>query len=150
MEAHYYQSATLVAQKLMSGQVQVGLLAEPLASATIAKAKQASVDLEILLDLQQDYGENGYPQAAIFVKDGYQNDALFEKIDHFTNNGYPNLTEALEAIGIETLGLPSVEITVESIERQNVHYRLAADCEDEIRDFLALFQIVYDSGMLVS
>ena len=32
----YYQSATLVQQQLLSGNIQVGMLAEPLASATIA------------------------------------------------------------------------------------------------------------------
>ena len=99
----YYQSATLVQQQLLAGNVQVGLLAEPLASATIAKAKQSGLELSIITDLQESYGEDGYPQAAIFVKEGKNYDSLFSKIDEFTNNGYDGLKEDLENIGIETL-----------------------------------------------
>lgn len=150
LEPHYYSSATLVQQRLLSGQVDVGMLAEPLASATIAKAKQSNVDLSIVADLQKEYGGSGYPQAAMFVREDYQNDDLFESIAHFTENGYPDLKEKLENIGIEQLGLPSVDMTVASIERQNVHYVEASQCEDDIKQFLQLFNITYDSDMILS
>ena len=150
LEPHYYSSATLVQQRLLSGQVAVGMLAEPLASATIAKAKQSNMDLSIVADLQKEYGGSGYPQAAMFVKEDYQNDDLFESIAHFTENGYPDLKEKLENIGIEQLGLPSVDMTVASIERQNVHYVEASQCEDDIKQFLQLFNITYDSDMILS
>lgn len=145
----YYQSATLVQQQLLAGNVQVGLLAEPLASATIAKAKQSGLELSIITDLQESYGEDGYPQAAIFVKEGKNYDSLFSKIDEFTNNGYDGLKEDLENIGIETLGLPSVDITVNSIERQNLHYRPANECAKQIEDFLKLYNIEYSDDMIV-
>ena len=45
------------------------MLAEPLASATIAKAKQSGMNLSVLVDLQKEYGTQGYPQAAMFVKE---------------------------------------------------------------------------------
>ncbi len=96
----YYQSATLVQQQLLSGNVKVGMLAEPLASATIAKAKQNNLELSIIADLQKSYDQNGYPQAAIFIKDGKDYKDLFESIDDFTNNGYEGLKEYLEKIGI--------------------------------------------------
>lgn len=150
LEPHYYSSATLVQQQLLSGKVEVGLLAEPLASATIAKAKQNNLELSIVADLQTEYGKSGYPQAAMFVKKDYQNDDLFQAIEDFTENNYPDLKEKLESIGIEQLGLPSVDITVASIERQNVHYVPASQCEDNIKDFLQLFNITYDSSMLAS
>ena len=101
-------------------------------------------------DLQKEYGTQGYPQAAMFVKEGYQNDELFQAIQDFTENNYPDLKEKLESIGIDQLGLPSVDITVASIERQNVHYVEAHQCEDEIKQFLELFNITYSSDMLVS
>lgn len=150
LEPHYYSSATLVQEKLLSGQVEVGLLAEPLASATIAKAKQSGLELSIITDLQKEYGGSGYPQAAMFVKKDYQNDELFQSIQSFTENNYPDLKEKLENIGIENLGLPNVDITVASIERQNVHYIPARECEDEIKQFLQLFNITYHSDMLIS
>ena len=145
----YYQSATLVQQQLLAGNVQVGLLAEPLASATIAKAKQNGLELSIIGNLQEAYGDDGYPQAAIFIKEGTNYDALLNAIDEFTNNGYEGLQEDLENIGIETLGLPSVEITVNSIERQNLHYKAASDCAEQIKDFLTLYNIEYSDDMLV-
>lgn len=144
----YYQSATLVQQQLLSGNVQVGMLAEPLASATIAKAKQSGLELSIISDLQTVYGKDGYPQAAIFVKNGKNYDSLFEAINKFTNNGYEGLQEDLEKIGIGALGLPNVEITVKSIERQNVHYKKASDCSNQIKDFLKLFNIEFNKDML--
>lgn len=146
----YYNSATLVQQQLLAGNAKIGLLAEPLASATIAKASQNGITLKIVKDLQKEYGENGYPQAAIFVKEGKNYQELFDKIDSFTNNNYPDLQKHIEAIGIETLKLPSVEITVKSIERQNVHFKKASDAKEEIKAFLQLFNITFSDDMLIS
>ena len=146
----YYTSATLVQQELLSLKANVGMLAEPLASATIAKAKQSGLNLSIIKDLQTSYGEGGYPQAAIFVKPDTNFSELFKDIDEFTNNGYEDLKEDLTEIGIETLGLPSVDIAVNTIERQNVHYKDASECTNELTDFLKLFNIEYDSDMLAS
>ncbi|MCD8029070.1 MAG: hypothetical protein LUF02_10560 [Erysipelotrichaceae bacterium] len=145
----YYQSGTLVQEQLLAGNVEVGLLAEPLATATIAKASQAGITLSIIKDLQEEYG-GGYPQAAIFMKDGTNYDSLFEAIDEFTNGDYADLEADLEEIGVDTLGLPSVEIVVKSIERQNVHYTEASECIDEITEFLKLYDIEFSEDMLVS
>lgn len=71
-------------------------------------------------------------------------------IDQFTNNDYNGLKDYLEKIGIETLSLPSVEITVKSIDRQNVHYKKASECSEQIKDFLKLFNIDYNKNMLSS
>ncbi len=140
----YYQSATLVQQQLLSGNVKVGMLAEPLASATIAKAKQNNLELSIIADLQKSYDQNGYP------KDGKDYKDLFESIDDFTNNGYEGLKEYLEKIGINKLSLPSIEITTKSIDRQNIHYQDASKCSKQIKDFLKLFNIDFDKSMLAS
>lgn len=144
----FYQSATLVQQQLLSGKVEVGMLAEPAATATIAKAKQQGLELTVIKDLQAAYGEGGYPQAAVFVKGDKDYSQLFNAMDEFTNNGYEDLQEHLETIGIENLGLPSVEITVNSIERQNVHYKKASECKDQIKGFLKLFNIEFSEDML--
>jgi len=153
----YYNSAALVQQQLLAGTVQVGMLAEPLASATVAKAKKEGIELSIIKDLQEEYAKQngnssstGYPQAAIFVKEGENFDTLFEEIDNFTNNDYPGLEGDLELIGIDTFKLPSLEITVNSIERQNVHYIPATEVQSEIKDFLALFNIEYSDNMLLN
>ncbi|MFV0393430.1 MAG: hypothetical protein ACK5LC_03395 [Coprobacillaceae bacterium] len=147
----YYSSATLVQQQLLSGNAVAGLLAEPLASATIAKGKQEGIPLQIITDLQTEYGDgNGYPQAAIFVKNNSSHSMLFDNIDVFTNDGYTGLQKYLEDIGVETLNLPSVELVVSSMERQNVHYKPAKDCKEEITEFLQLFGITFSDEMLAS
>ena len=146
----YYNSATLVQQQLLSGNVKVGLLAEPLASATIAKANKEGIDLKIIKDLQKEYGNDGYPQAAIFVKNGKNYQELFDKIETFTNSNYPDLQKHIESIGIETLKLPSVEITVKSIDRQNVNLKKATDVKEEIKTFLQLFDITFNDDMIAS
>lgn len=148
LKATYYQSATLVQQQLLAGNVKVGMLAEPLATATIAKAKQQNLELKVVKDLQAAYGDEGYPQAAIFVKGDKDLSQLFKGIEEFTSNGYENLQSYLETITVEKLGLPGVEIVVKSIERQNVRYEKASDYKETIRDFLKLFNITYSDDML--
>lgn len=148
LQPTYYNSASLVQQQLLAGKTEVGMLAEPLASATIAKAKQSGIDLSIIMDLQKEYGDKGYPQAAIFVKGNKEYQDLFDKIDTFTNNGYEGLEGYLKDIGIEKLQLPSVEITVKSMDRQNIYYKKAIDVKEEIDTFLRLFNIPYSDDML--
>lgn len=147
LEPTYYAEAPLVQQELLAGNVSVGMLAEPLATATIAKAKENNIELKIIKDLQAVYGEGGYPQAAVFVKENNQ-DVLMSKVDDFTNNGYENLETLLDTIGVEMFKLPSTAIVVKTMERQNVHYKDAAQCTQEITDFLKLFNIEFSEDML--
>jgi NitT/TauT family transport system substrate-binding protein len=144
----YYNSATLVQQQLISGKVKVGMLAEPAATATIAKAKEAGVELKIIRDLQQSYGENGYPQATVFVKKDVDASYLTNYIDEFTNNGYENAESLIETIGADTLGLPSAQIASKTIENQNLHYKKIADCKEEVTEFLKSFNIEFSDDMI--
>lgn len=149
LKAKYYNSATLVQQQLISKKVKVGLLAEPLATATIAKAKQSNLELRIIGDLQMNYEHGqGYPQASIFVKKDKDLNDLLDKIDEFTNNGYPHLKENIDKVGIEKLGLPNSDIAVKSIERQNLHYKKATDCKEVITSFLKSFNIEFSDDMI--
>lgn len=146
----FYNSATLVQQLLLAGNVSVGLLPEPLASATIARAKQEGLTLQIIKDLQEEYKEGtGYPQAAIFVKDNDHTKPILDTMETFCNNGYVGLTKYLEDIGVNTLNLPSIELVISSMERQNIHYKSAKDCTKEITKFLQLFDITYKDDMLI-
>lgn len=146
----YYSSATLVQQQLLAENVTVGLLAEPLASATIAAASASGIELSIVYDLQEAYGDEGYPQAMIFVKEDSDYQTLIDKIDEFTNNDYPEMEELLTEIGVETLGLPSVEIAMTSLDRQNIRFVYASTITEEIKDFLELFTITYDDDMIIT
>lgn len=144
----YYSSATLVQQQLLSSKASVGMLAEPLATATITKAKENGITLSIIKDLQKEYGQDGYPQATIFVKDGTNCRQLISKIDEFTNGDYKNLSEYLEKVGTDTLGLPAAAIVEKTIDRQNLHYSDIHDCQDQVKEFLKLYNIEFSQDMM--
>ena len=149
----YLSSGQLVQADLLSGQVQAGLLAEPLVTATIQKAQSQGLTLTVLADLQELYSEKtgttgGYPQAAIFVKEGTDISSLTEKINDFTSNGYPDAQTYLETIGTDTLGLPAAGVVVQSMERQNVRYVKASEVTDQISAFLELFNITFEDSFL--
>lgn len=149
----YMGEASLVSADLISGKANVGMLAEPLASATIAKAKKQNINLEVLADLQEIYAtkqgneHTGYPQAAIFVKKGVDISWLEENLTNYTQD-MSEATTYLEHIGVETLGLPAQEMVIASLDRQNVKYRKASEVKEELTEFLALFGIDFNDEML--
>lgn len=55
----------------------------------------------------------------------------------------------MEKVGLENLGIPSAEVALATWERQNLHYVAAEDARDEITAFLKLFDITFDSDMLI-
>lgn len=147
----FYNSATVVQQLLLTGNARVGMLPEPMASTTIAKAKQEGITLEIIKDLQEEYkGGAGYPQAAVFVKENTHIQPVLDSMETFCNNGYIGLTKYLEDIGVDTLNLPSIELVMSSMQRQNIHYKSAQDCIEEVAEFLHLFGITYNEEMLIT
>ena len=149
----YMGEASLVSADLISGKASVGMLAEPLASATIAKAKKQNINLEVLADLQEIYAtkqgneHTGYPQAAIFVKKSVDISWLEENLINYTQD-MSEATTYLDHIGVEALGLPAQEMVIASLDRQNVKYRKASEVKEELTEFLALFGIDFNDEML--
>lgn len=146
----YMGEASLVSAALISGQANAGLLAEPLVSATIAKAKEQGVELSVLVDMQEAYAKSqgsedyGYPQAAIFVKNGMDISNLTDQIKTFTEGDMAKTGDYLEAIGTDTLGLPAAPMVLKSLEKQNVHYQPASEVKEQLIAFLKLFGIDYE------
>lgn len=157
----YYNSVQDVQAQLLSGKVQAGLIAEPAATATIAKAKQQGMELQVLEDMQKLYQEEnntkttGYPQAAIFVKKGSADKAkdAIAQIETFVNDtaiSTPDeITKLIEKANVEDLGIPSAEIAVQSWSRQNIKLVKAQEALEEITSFLALYDITFTSDMIV-
>lgn len=143
----YVGSAPLVSAQLLSGQATVGLLPEPLATATIAKAKAQGLHLEMVADLQKAYqettgsSEEGYPQAAVFVRKGVDASSLLATIEEYTQGPMDDVEERVERVGAETLGLPSARIAAKTLERQHIRYIAKDQCKIEIEAFLKLLQI---------
>ena len=72
----FFGSVQEAQQNLLGGKVDVALLAQPVATATIAKAKELDKNLTVLMNLQTAFAKAqgletvGYPQASMFVKSG--------------------------------------------------------------------------------
>lgn len=152
---NYYSAGNYVQTQLLSGQNKVGLLAEPLLTATIAKAKSEGIELQVLSDLQSAYAsakgtEYGYPQAALFAKNSKDVQAVTKQIQEYCDGGFVGLDGYLDTIGVDTLKLPSKEITLKSMEKQNIKYKKASSVTEDITTFLKEFNIDFNSSMLLN
>ena len=148
----WYNSTAEAAAALLSGEADVAMLAEPNATASIGKAKQNGLDLKVLTDLQKDYGEGGFPQAALFVrKDKYdENSEVFNHLlssiseiakYHTALSEEYLVAEINEAGGAEKFGIPSAEIAAKTWAKLNINPSFAKDHIDELKAYGTLFGI---------
>lgn len=146
----YFNSANEVQAQLLSGKAKVGLLAEPAATATIAKAKEKGKNFTILMDLQKAYKEKqkqsqeGYPQAALFVKKGSEEKvaAYIKQADAFVQKADDaSITKAVKTATTDKLGIPNAQIAVKTWKRQNIRFVKARDVQKEVATFLAQFKL---------
>lgn len=149
----FFGSANDVQAQLLTQKANVGMLAEPAATATIAKAKEKGIELKVLKDLQKEYQittgsqSSGYPQAALFVKKGSEEKvaAYIEQAKKFANETVQQdekkLTSAIEKATIEKLGVPSLEIVQKTWTRQNIKFVKAREVKSDITTFLKQFEI---------
>lgn len=155
----FYNAVSDVQAQVLAGKCQYALMAEPAATATIAKAKQNGSNVKIVASLQELYQkqigsvESGYPQAAIFVKNKADVKDLLDKLNTFTNEEAvkeDNQIESLvDKIGAETFGIPSAAIASKTWTNQNIHYKDAASVKDDIRSLLKQFNIEFNDNMLI-
>ena len=136
--------------QLLSKKAAVGLLAEPAATATIAKAKEKGIELKVLKDLQKEYKaannmeQSGYPQAALFIKKGSEEKvaAYRKEAEAFVKKaGDTSIAGAVETATVEKLGIPSVQIAQKTWKRQNIRFEKATDVQKDIALFLKQFAI---------
>ncbi len=149
-EITWYAAVTDAQAALLTDEANAALLAEPAATATIAKAKESGKELKIIADLQKEWG-NGYPQAGLFVRaEAYEEnkdlyDALVDTLAAYAGNVNTEdpaaLTADLDAVGMETLGMPSSAIVSKVWDRMGVRIVRACEVEAELTEFLSLFDI---------
>lgn len=151
-----FNSVTEVQGQLLSKSFNVGLMAEPLVTATITKAKtlETPLNLSVYKDIQslwQDKtGFENFPQAAIFIKSDISAEKLKQveaRIElmmayNIELNNNPSLLEAdiTEELST-TLGVPSSKILTQAWDRMNVNVVKADDNKDAIEAFLELFKL---------
>ncbi|MEG0177242.1 hypothetical protein [Anaerorhabdus sp.] len=151
----YYNSVTDAQAALLSGNANMALLAEPAATATIAKAKEQGKELQIIKDLQKEFeaisGTVGYPQAAIYVlEDKYtENIEVYDQFISTINDYLSNIDEStmdqlvvdIDTITPEELGIPNSQIITKTWDRMNIRYVPANESIEQLQAFLQLFGI---------
>lgn len=156
--AVYYPSVAEAQQGLLSGQQTMALLAQPAAAATIAKGKENGTEYKVLLDLQEKWQEKmnttekGYPQAAVFVKSGRDEQAkkVTDTITAFLDSADDEkISSAIDAYGADKLGVPNAQIATKTWAAQNIHYKSASDAKDDIQTFLDVFGIELPEDIIV-
>ncbi|MCF0246147.1 MAG: hypothetical protein HUJ55_04915 [Ileibacterium sp.] len=154
----WYPAVSEASQALLSGQEPAALLAQPAAAAAIAKGKEAGKNLTVLSDVQADWqakegsSQKGYPQAAVFVKESSverSKEALKAMEDFLKDPTDETLTEAIDKVTAEKLGVPNTQIAVKTWKAQNIHYEPAESVKGDIESFLAKFSIAVPEDIYV-
>lgn len=151
-----FNAVTDVQGQLLSKSFNIGLLAEPLVTATIAKAKtlESPINLSVYKDLQvlwqEKTGFENYPQAAIYIKADISEDKLKQveaRLElmmayNIEVNDKPNIleTDITEDLS-QTLGVPAAKVLVQAWERMNVNVVKADENKEAIEAFLELFKL---------
>ncbi len=131
-------------------------MAEPLVTATIAKAKtlESPINLSVYKDLQvlwqEKTGFENYPQAAIYIKADISEDKLKQveaRLEltmayNIEVNDKPSIleTDITEDLS-QTLGVPVAKVLVQAWERMNVNVVKADENKEAIEAFLELFKL---------
>ncbi len=152
----YYSSVAEVAPLLSQGAYGAAMLAEPIKT----KIMNANEQLTVLYDLQELYtqktGLERYPQAAIFVsKDAINNktEAVLNLTGIIQNgittmNADPSSLRSIDA-DIASLGFDDIDLVVDAYNRMALDLVYGTDCVDEVKTFLALFDVEYTDTMYV-
>ena len=148
----YYNAVSDVQVQLLTKKANLGLMAEPAVTATIAKAKSQGLTLHVVANLQTAWktvtGLDNYPQAGLFIKKTAAKsvrtavDARFKQITEYvkTINTDPSaITAAVDEVGAANLGVASGAIIASAWERMNVKIVKAGDSLPEIESFMKLF-----------
>ena len=153
----WYSSVQEAQQALLTNQQQVALLAQPVAAATIAKAKENGKELTVLQDLQKlwqektDSEDAGYPQASLFVKSGEEEkvEAVLDAVEEYIEEAdEKTLTSTIDDIGAEVLGVPNTQIAVKTWKQQNIRYVKGKDAKEDIENFLKVFKMELPKGLI--
>lgn len=154
----YYPSVAEASQALLSGQVNTALLAQPIAAVAISKGAENGSEYTIQADLQtlwqqkEDTQQEGYPQAALFVKkDSIEKTAsAVEQMETFlSDKDMTEIEKRIEEIGADKLGIPSAQIAIKTWDAQNISYKKAADVKEDIEKFLDVFNLTPADDLFV-
>jgi NitT/TauT family transport system substrate-binding protein len=163
MNVSYFPSVNDAQAQLLTNKANAAMLAQPLAAATIAKAKEGGKDLKIIANLQtlwkETTGTQNYPQAAIFVlKSSYQENKSLIEDEILNMKAYVDScwteSSTLEAditvVTPEKLGLPSAKLVANVFKGMNVKIQPALEVEAELIAFLQLFGLTNIRELIIN
>ncbi len=159
----YFPSVNDAQAQLLTGKANAAMLAQPLAAATIAKAKEMGKDLKVIANLQSLWKETtqteNYPQAAIFVlesaysknKQDIENTIALMKsyVDQCWSES-STLEADITSLTPEKLGLPSAKLVAVVFKGMNVKLEKALDVEAELKAFLKLFGLTNIRELIIN
>ncbi len=158
MNVTWYNSVQEAQQALLTGQVDVALLAQPVAAATIAKGSEQGLDLSVVSDLQElwqtknEMDIKGFPQASLFVKKDSEEKVSYvlDGIKTFLNSVDDEaISTAIEAVGADKLGIPNAQLAVKTWKAQNINFVSGKDAKKDIEAFLKVFNMELPEGLIV-
>ena len=154
----WYTSVQEAQAALLSGQADAALLADPAATAAIAKGKEAGKEFKKVADLQKLWGEDGYPQAGLFVeestldqnKDMYA--ALMDEMIAYTKDvkdGKADVQADLDALNTDMFGATSSAMVAKAYVGMGIDPMYASDKKAELQKFLDLFAVKVNDEAIV-
>lgn len=158
--ATWYSSVTEAQAALLAGNASAALLAEPAATATITKAKKDGKTLVKLADLQELWGEDGYPMASMFVRNDVLESneqgikALVNELKDYAdavNAGDEDISADLDSLSDPSMfgATPSAMVKA-AYAGMGIHVDLAENNKENIKNFLNLFSISLTDSTIYS
>lgn len=158
--ATWYSSVTEAQAALLAGNASAALLAEPAVTATITKAKKDGKTLVKLADLQELWGEDGYPMASMFVRnDVLESNAqgikalVNELMDYAdkVNAGDEDISADLDSLSDPSMfGATPSAIVKAAYAGMGIHVDLAENNKENVENFLSLFSISLTDSTIYS
>ena len=155
IQFEWFNSVQEASAAFLSGEYDAAVLAEPVLTMTKAKWKENhEEDFAIAYDLQELYQEKSgyqtYPQAALFVRKATL-EADTESVVAFTsvikqsitkyNGNADALSKRIDEIDLTKFGFQNPDLIKKAYQKMALNYRLASECLDDIKNFLAVFEI---------
>lgn len=148
MQETWFNSVSEAQAALLSGNADAALLAEPAATATIAKGKETGKTFTKLADLQEKWGDSGYPMASLFVKEDCDSDVIYsliQKVQQYSQDvtdGKENIQEDIDSLSDSSvLGATPSAMVAKAYAGMGIHPSVALDQYDNISEFLNLFSV---------
>ena len=143
---YIFDSAPLLAQALLAGEVDRALLPEPFASLVLQRDSSLKIECDLAQKWHTQTGTDstGFPQTALLIGDHYLNsdpnvairwDSLCRKAVGIACHDPQRISPIISRMGI----LPDTTLIEPVIRRSRITYRSFGDCQRSVKNALEIF-----------